>query len=434
MTTPPRNDGARPDNILQWLFPGDAGGVFRPDWESIQKTFPSEGLFFLKESYIREACDFIGIPRDAGDALIRSLALFRDCPFLSLLAWHCHHRLFLTADFNFRETRRWPMLPGDIHQDAPMFYASILLSGLPHVRELHANRGIPPNVTAATLADLELWMREYRRLHGRWGFSEPGWVSRHFLGKLYKLGRLQFELSQLYWGFHAFRNIKDGRLTVLAGSGMRFGSGGQFDGANGIHDPAGAWTAEFETGGGFIRGTPISPKGYALNAPIELDAGEWIEAARDGDPALAIHIDASGPMSHEACGDSIHRAMEFFPAHFPECGSRAFTCDSWLLDPQLELHLPPSSNIVRFLREFYLLPLANASGKQTFERVFDGPVENPAGVRCTTSLQRAIIEHVQNGGHWRNGGGMLFPEDMDWGKCVYRNRWGRDSVEPLMTI
>ena len=319
------------------------------------------------------------------------------------------------------------MLSERVHHCAPMFYAHVLLSGLPTVRALHRDKGIDEAITADTLSDLFLWIREYRRLRGRWGFSEHGWIVRHFLGKLYKLGRLQFEMTHFAWGFHAFRHRHNAHTVVLAGDGMRFRVDGQFDGANDIHDSTGAWTADFSIDNGVIRGTPISSRGYAMSEPSALDAEEWEETLRDGDGVLAIHIDASGPMEHQACGESLRRAGRFFPAHFPEFGYKAFTCDSWLLDPQLERYLPEASNIVRFLREFYLLPLPKANDSQTFERVFDGPVEDIDNAPKKSSLQRAIIEHVSNGGHWRNGGGLLFEENLNWGSCVYRMPDSRDT-------
>jgi hypothetical protein len=171
------------------------------------------------------------------------------------------------------------------------------------------------------------------------------------------------------------------------------------------------WKAEFVKDGETIRGFPISPKGFAERRLTELPADEWEEILRIGDPTLAVHIDASGPMEHEACGDSIHQALEFFPKNFPEFSFRAFTCDSWLLDRQFEDHLPETSNIVRFLRRFYLLPLQGASDRQTMERVFDGPIENLDTAPQKTSLQRVIVGRLKRGGCWRDATGLIFPED-----------------------
>ena len=70
-----------------------------------------------------------------------------------------------------------------------------LLNRLSEVRELHAQRAVPEAVTKATLLDMEVWLREYRRKHGSWGFDQADWTNLHFSGRLLALGRLQFEIT-----------------------------------------------------------------------------------------------------------------------------------------------------------------------------------------------------------------------------------------------
>jgi GNAT-like C-terminal domain/N-acyltransferase N-terminal domain len=77
----------------------------------------------------------------------------------------------------------------------PLFYVHVFLAALPAVREWHARHGIPDGISWATLADLGRNMAIYRRTHGRAGLDEQEWLSRHFCGSIYELGRLQFERS-----------------------------------------------------------------------------------------------------------------------------------------------------------------------------------------------------------------------------------------------
>src|SRR4029077_1327840 len=79
------------------------------------------------------------------------------------------------------------------------------------------------------------------------------------------------------------------------------------------------------------------------------------DAFREGDPALGIHIPESGPVTPEACDDSLEEAARLFPRHFPETPTRLGICISWLLDPQLNDYLEPDSNVLRFQRRFTLV-------------------------------------------------------------------------------
>ena len=99
----------------------------------------------------------------------------------------------------------------------------------------------------------------------------------------------------------------------------------------------------------------------------------------------------------------------------------AVTCSSWLLDPQFEDWLKPESNIVRFLREWYLAPRPGANDGQTFERIFGGPVDDINTAPRDSSLRRAILDHMKAGGRWRSTASVIFPEDINWGAQVYRN-------------
>jgi hypothetical protein len=123
----------------------------------------------------------------------------------------------------------------------------------------------------------------------------------------------------------------------------------------------------------------------------------------DGD-AIGLHIPESGPMTPAAVAASLDRARGFFPRHFPEERYTAFSCGSWLLDPQLLEYLPEDSNIVRFQRMFEIQPYEAPEGLDADVEVLrfafrslTTPLDRlPRG----TVLQRAIVDHLKAGGHW----------------------------------
>ncbi|WP_152363963.1 acyltransferase domain-containing protein [Microlunatus speluncae] len=211
----------------------------------------------------------------------------------------------------------------------------------PVIRRWHLERSVPPDVSRRTLADLGRQLTNHRRRIGRGGMSEVGWMSNHFQGRLYQLGRLQFELVPL------------GRTT----------------------------SAEVRAGG-----VPAEP----------------------GDPAIAVHIpDYCGPIDDGACAESFAAALEFFPRHFPDHRPIVFTCHSWLLDPQLAERLPADSNITAFQRRFTITHRrADIDDAGAFLFVFGTrDVDARAGLPRRSSLQRALIDHLDNGGHWYGGAG-----------------------------
>ncbi|RPE44771.1 hypothetical protein EDD90_8023 [Streptomyces sp. Ag109_O5-1] len=79
------------------------------------------------------------------------------------------------------------------------FLVYVFLAALPRARASHRARGIPDDVSRHTLADLGRGMALHRRQYGRGGLAtrQAHWLTRHFCGRLYQLGRLQYERTGL---------------------------------------------------------------------------------------------------------------------------------------------------------------------------------------------------------------------------------------------
>jgi hypothetical protein len=290
----------------------------------------------------------------------------------------------------------------------------VYLSGLSHVRELHRRHKIPEEITRKTLADLEVWMREYHKVHGRFGLDEIWWPGTYFTGRMFALGRLQFEIGTFYLPFHVLQNRTTREVIAMPEPNQSFRADGQFADAQGDSDRTDAWTTSLKIDADKIEGHPVSARGPVMRQSIILPREQWDEALRPHDPILIVHIPATGPLDVHACDDSFHMAIDFFARHFPEHRVTAIATSSWLLDAQLGDHLPESSNVMQFQNRFHLLPQPGANDLQTMQRVFGfGPL--PASLDDfprDTSLRRAVIEHIRRGGRWRMGAGYILPDEI----------------------
>lgn len=244
----------------------------------------------------------------------------------------------------------WPAPAASLGAEGRCLWIYVYLAALPSIREWHQGRGIPDEVSWATLADLGRHVGRYRRRHGVSGLDSVGWLSLHFSGGIYALGRLQFNLFRL----------RTGR------GGPRF-----------WYEPDDARAAE---------------PGF-----------------RPGDPVLGVHIPESGPLDPDACAASLRWVRSFFPRYFPEHRFRIATCTSWLLDDQLAGYLPPESNIVRFQNLFTLVPGAAGGDEDIFWFVYHQPPDAIDTLEPRTTLERAIVAHVRSGHHWRVRSGWLEP-------------------------
>jgi hypothetical protein len=132
-----------------------------------------------------------------------------------------------------------------------------------------------------------------------------------------------------------------------------------------------------------------------------------VEVAED-EVALSVHItDFSGPLSPAACDASFAMARPFFDRYFPDTPSRIAICISWMLDPQLDEYLRPSSNIIQFKNRFtqaFDLQPNNRSILQFVFGMLDAEIDE---LPQATSLERAVVSHIVGGRTWRGGAGWM---------------------------
>ncbi len=248
-----------------------------------------------------------------------------------------------------------PALPASVSLERRMFPAHLFMAALPHTRAWHSARGIPDEISWASLADLGRHMALHRRIYGATGIDAFWWITLCLRAEIYDLGRLQ------YHGFN-------------------------------------------------LGASDESPPWYPPDEAARLGPG-----FRDGDACLGIHIPESGPLTPEACGQSLGMAKGFFEEYFPltrlDQDRRIATCWSWLLDDQLTEWLPPESNILSFQRRFELVPGWIENDEEIFSFVFrrPGALEAVGSLPQRSALERAAVAHVRAGGHWRVRTGWLDP-------------------------
>jgi len=408
-------------------------GTLAVEWEESQRTMPEGELVFLTPDAVAENCRLSGFEAKAIPYLQAAANQIASEPNLLKLAWHCHYLSCRSKSYPHSDMRSWPSLEGVLGEYDGAFYLLIALSGIPQARAFHQARSIPEQVALDTYFDTSLWARDYKARNGVWGVSchVLPWLFNHLSGELYRLERLQFMQRPFRQKLRAFRNRVTHKVKVLSDAGVRFRGDGQIDGTGGISDSETGWTSRLLIDGDKITGTPIHPTGIALNREISLSLNIWEIILAVGDYILEVHIPAGSHMDFDACGDSFCQAVDFFPRYFPDRPFNGFCCTSWLLNTQFQDMvlgskfvncLPTNSNIVRFQREFYLFPIFSG-GRSGFERIFGKDYKDLSKAPRKTTLQRAVLNHLQAGGYLRSGGGLLFAEDLNWGNQVYRKNF-----------
>lgn len=408
------------NRVLSELEIEESRDVLEPSWEVSRRAMPDGGVPFLTPDFVSEACRGIYLPDGIAQAAVAAADLVaRNCA-LRALAWHCHWCLYRVDGYSSRLADDWPCLKGTMGELAGLFYLLVLLSRFPEMRSVHRAHGIPERVLRDSMEQIYLRGETCSEIFDRWGLDGHAarWLANFLRGDIYALGRLEHQFNVMNDPFRVYRHRESSMVVALSEAGVTYRPDGQRRRSG---DTQPVWTSRLQVTGDRIAGHPILPTGRACEEMVTLATADWDLVLEPGDPVLYFHIPGGIPLDHAACGDSFQAAMDFFPRHFPERPYKAFFCGSWLLDTQLEDWLPSGSNLVRFLREFYMVP-GGISAQSLLQTVFGNAADDLNRAPGDTSLQRAILEHVSSGRPIdpRAGKCFLFPEDLDWGRQVYR--------------
>lgn len=136
----------------------------------------------------------LNVPTEDVTPVLDNLPSPTRTPEVWWLLERCYHRL--VSDLGGTEPiANWPLLPANLGTLGRLFYVYVFLATVADVRRWHHDRGVPDEISWATLGDLGRNMDIHRRIYGQPGVDVQGWLSLHLRGAIYQLGRLQFNRS-----------------------------------------------------------------------------------------------------------------------------------------------------------------------------------------------------------------------------------------------
>ncbi|MFA5203735.1 MAG: acyltransferase domain-containing protein [Lentisphaeria bacterium] len=413
------------DAVLSALHEEPLRGAFAPFWDAAQAVFPDHRPAFLQPDTLRDAWQY-GSFNEAFPAAVTALAdRIAGDPALLRLAWYVHWRVFAGP----RESLQWewPELRASLGDDAGLFYLTAALAFIPAVRAYHATLPLPEQVTRDTCRQVACYAANYRRGNpGRLGLyrGQIGWLATYLAPNLFfRIGRFEFWRMPYAGDYRVYRRQGSGETVVLAADNVRFTAAGDRCFAPAQPEPPGSWLSSFAETAETVTGNPVSPFGKALPRRVCLLHHEWRCVLKKGDIVLDLHIPSGGDMTPEACQSSFQEALALFGQRFPDPAPRAIVCTSWMFSEQLEDCLPPEANLVRLLRELYLVPVPATPNEGLWFVFLQSPFDAATAPR-DTRLQRAILDYLGTGRSWHNGGMILLPEEVaTFGAHPYRTAW-----------
>lgn len=266
-----------------------------------------------------------------------------------------------------------------------------LLSQMPECYQTLYALGLPEGEIVRTMRIPEGTVDLFRQTHnGIPGFHRLHWYQRVISGHFFRIGRLEIEL---YTGFRGRAQVfksKDGQIVSL-GHERNVHISGVALGSAKAESLEGAWEANVEETDSHWIGYPYNEKGLVNPHKVCLTKTQWEKILSRNDPVVALHIPADGRLDPMEVTRSIENIRLFMRTYFPEYRYAAFTCNSWLINPEVVSLMGADSNISKFSMRFH--PLTHkAPGISVFSFVFhkSAPVvleELPENTRLEKALK-----------------------------------------------
>ncbi|OGV39544.1 MAG: hypothetical protein A2X48_12975 [Lentisphaerae bacterium GWF2_49_21] len=354
----------------------------------IIKLYEPEQLPSSKE--LESFGEYAGVPDTAITEILVFLSKVEEKIQKSLL--DLRQEFLLKREIEFPELKKIDLL---------LFKALLVLSCVNELKTRHREIGIPEDITRETASDIGIWIQDCHDKNGIWGLDNLEWLKNHFSCSLFRIGRLQFILQRKNIFVHAFFNSATAKITALTKPGIKLRN----DGFVNLVNPD--WESSYKDLQDRYIGNPVNPSGFVVKKTVVLLKGEWRKVLDSSDLLLDIHIPAGDSFAEDKVSNSLNSARNIYSKFCPDEKISGFVCNSWMLDYQLTKILKTDSNLVSFLKRFYLYPVVT-DGSQTLERVFGSKDVDLTAFEPKTSLQKKCLEHLQEGKSFRNSGGFIF--------------------------
>lgn len=382
----------------------DLAATLGMEWEKSQSHF-SPQLPFLNHEFLKATCERYFEDPLIFETLSAAAERLKQNEAALRLLWHQHYLVVQNYERFWLTCYRFPELAA-LKQDARAYYLLLALSGAHYFGDVHERLGISDAELKPTIHEIRMSVRGSIERKGLIGVAPhySGWWQGFFSGRLYRLGRLTFLREKYNWPYHIFED-KKGELSVMAADDLAFNAKGLLQ----LKGEEASWRSRWIETSDRVSGSPVLATGYAQNRSLELKLSDWHRLVEPGDVTVSVHISPGEPMALEACIESFAQAKRFFEKYFPNEKPALFTCDTWLLDPQLSSFLKPSSNIVEFQKRFFLLPNLTDAEFVAVRTIFGAAALSTGfeSVEHKSSLQKGAAAFMRKGGKLRHGYGFI---------------------------
>ena len=400
-------------DLLDTLGVSTLPAQFEACFEASAAAYEKSGVPFLQDAFLDMLQDKWEIFHEKWDFVKKSAKRVRKSDFFARFSLLLYHALENRGEELMRlcEIPRFADPEAQVDLEMATFFA--FLAFVPEIADYYSSCGVPRDIVCATLTDCyENAIRVCYGCFGRDGFEIKRlfvWQQHYLNHRILRVGRLNFEIKYEFSTSAVVLGNKQGAYKILMRD-KQISPNGQIVGTVGEDETA--FFATFtETPDAFVGYEADVENAVVIPTPVTLPKSEWEVVADDKTHTVNVHIPEDGAFTPEVIEAAYRKCLDLFGRCLPDFHPRAFTCHSWMMDPQLAQFLRPASNIVAFQRKYLRYP-SKTDGKAPFMFLFRKPAERLEDLVEDTSLQRKVKAHYLAGKHLYTPGGIFMTDDL----------------------
>ncbi|MES2310106.1 MAG: acyltransferase domain-containing protein, partial [Verrucomicrobiota bacterium] len=181
-------------------------------WSRIQKS-SSYDPDWLNPSKLQKSMQWLEFGSPLRDALVSAASIIHKDP-LHRSRFHYFRDLFQSED----QLKQHPIAAWPLYEGEPLLsllYPLMFLSLVGDIQQFNDSKGIAEKITKETLQDLLVWLEHHYNQKGYYTLHQASnWIRHHFVGRIFRLGRLQFLMDQFSLPAQIFRRKNENPLFV----------------------------------------------------------------------------------------------------------------------------------------------------------------------------------------------------------------------------
>ncbi len=376
----------------------------RATFDEAMRRMPAD-LPWLDEAFIKESAEFYSLDE-------KTLALYRTSASkikanenMRQLFWLFYYTIYEGPQPLFHSWF-WPFPEKTVDVIGSRFFPNVvLLSGAGVHKRMIASTTVPEKILKQHMKSVSHTVRaEFGALMGMLG---P--CALHQKGRQFILGRLNYEMGESEISkFMFLKNNKTGEIVLIATEG-RYRPDGFFLAEENEEGFDAAYTVSTDR---YIA-HPVHPEGYIMKNTYDFLYEDWYSPFPLPCETQHVHIPAKKPFTMDLIMRSLKYYRRFIKKHFPTFQPKIIFCDSWLLSPQIADCLKDDSNIMRFMRKFYLFPNNLEKFGIYYFLFHDADCKDDKLLAEDTSLQRKVKAKLLAGERVETSCGFMLWDDWD---------------------